>query len=240
MKVAICDNEAVSLKLLEEAVGAFAQIEHYDLFQKIEDFFAKLNEGERYDVVFMDIEWGKENETGVNYASLMNKNYSDIQVIFVTSHNDIYSQHIFFEPVNLCGYLTKPVNPEFLETLIHKAEQKIKENTSKILSVKSNGQVEAIPICKILYAESQGHHVIIYKKDSAVSIYDKLDDIQKRLGNSFLRIHKSYCVNMDYIHKIDGRQVILSEGVVLPVSKPLMKETKELYLKYLRSQMKEA
>lgn len=239
MRVAVCDNEEIFLKQFKDTMKAVDKIQEIDCYSDISMLFPKLQTGLKYDIVFMDIDWNDGSHTGINYASMINGIYPDVQIIFVTAYNDLYSQDIFFEPVNLCGYLVKPVNIDNLNNLLVKAEKKIYEFKSKVLTVKSNGNVETIAIGRIIYAESKGHQVFIYKNDSVSSVYEKLDEIQNRLGERFIRIHKSFCVNMDYIHKIEGRMLILSDGNELPISRNLQRGVKEKYLAYLRSKMRE-
>lgn len=69
------------------------------------------------------------------------------------------------------------------------------------------------------------------KRDLAV--YDKLDNIENELSQySFLRVHKSYLVNMKYIKKISGYFVYLSTGDKLPASKSLYKQVQKKFLLY--------
>lgn len=239
MKAAICDNEKIFLNQMAEVIGAKECIDVYDTYLSIEELFQKLKDGEKYDIIFMDIDWKNDAENGINYAAKINQDNPDIQMIFVTAYNDIFSENIFFENLNLCGYLKKPINSEYLGILLEKAEKTIRNNENSILTIKNNGLIENIKVNAIIYLESQGHKVTITKTDGISYTYEKLDTIQERLGNNFLRIHKSYLVNMDYISRLEGKSVVVFNEKVLPVSKSFSKDSKTLYLKYLRGRIKE-
>lgn len=238
MRVAVCDNEAVFLDQFAGQLSAVDKTIEADYYDDILGLFAKIQTGIKYDIVFMDIDWNDDKHTGINYAAMINRNSHETQIIFVTGHND-YSQDIFLEPLNLCGFLVKPVDTEKLSILLSKVEKKLSELKTKVLTVKNNGNVETITISSIIYAESKGHQVFIHMADDVSSVYEKLDEIESRLGEGFLRIHKSFCVNMDHIRKLEGRKLSLTDGTELPVSKNLQKSTRENYLDYLRSQMRE-
>ena len=74
----------------------------------------------------------------------------------------------------------------------------------------------------IKYLQSDLKYVEIYLtgETERERIYAKLSDIEKPLGKGFLRIHKSYIVNLQYIEKIDKKEhlVCLSTGELLPIS----------------------
>ncbi len=239
MNIAICDNEIFFLRQMEEVVKSNQLIDSIESFSDMNVFFEKLDSGKKYDIVFMDIEWNNDSKNGINYASQINRKQSDIQIIFITAFNDIYSENIFFEEINLCGYLKKPINPQYLNILLVKAKTILDSRENDILTIKNNGQIEKINIGKIMFLESKGHKVTITKTDGVSYIYDKLDVLQQKLGRRFLRIHKSYLVNMDYISQLEGRTVSLNSDRVLPISKSSSKEAKTTYLRYLRDKIRE-
>lgn len=238
MNVAICDNEELFFSQLKKILAENEFIDSVEVYSNIEKMFSKLEEGENYDIVFMDIDWKNDSENGINFASRINEINPDIQIVFVTAFNDVYSENIFFEKLNLCGYLKKPIKPQYLKILLEKARMTIKKRESNILSIKNNGQIENIKADCILYLESRGHKVTITKNDGISFTYEKLDDIQKRLGSNFLRIHKSYLVNMAYISQFEGKNVVLNKEKKLPISKSSSREAKTAYLKYLRESIK--
>lgn len=239
MNIAICDNEAFFLHHMEELIEGNELIDSFDSFSDMNVFFDKLDSGIEYDIVFMDIDWNDNSENGINYAAQINRKRPEIQFIFITAFNDTFSENIFFEEVNLCGYLKKPVNPQYLNILLEKAKANFDSRENDILTIKNNGQIENIYIRKIMYLESKGHKIAIIKTDSESYTYDKLDVLQKKLGRRFLRIHKSYLVNMDYISQFDAKSVSLGQDRILPISKSSSKEAKTTYLSYLRDKIKE-
>ena len=55
------------------------------------------------------------------------------------------------------------------------------------------------------------------------------------MKESFVRIHKSYLVNMDCIRRIDRKELLLENGTVLPVSKSKYSYVKEAFGTFLMS-----
>lgn len=88
----------------------------------------------------------------------------------------------------------------------------------------------------LLYVESRKHKsVFFYLEEEIVSyqIYDKLDTIGEKLEEcGFLRIHKSYLVNMKHIRRICNYKVLLDTGEDLPVPRLKYQAVKEAFAAY--------
>lgn len=87
----------------------------------------------------------------------------------------------------------------------------------------------------ILYAESKARLVNIYlKSQEVITFYSKLEDFLQRLQDErFLKSHKSFIVNMDYILKIEGKCIFVDNNTNIPISGTNLAEIKETYFKYL-------
>ena len=108
MRVAICDDEKIFFEQIEYLLKKISDISHIDKYDDIDKLHQML-EKESYDIIFMDIAWKGKEDTGVQFAASVNDKYPNIQIVFVTSFNDKFAESIFFEKVNLCGYLVKPI-----------------------------------------------------------------------------------------------------------------------------------
>ena len=74
-------------------------------------------------------------------------------------------------------------------------------------------QTCALPIC-------QGRKVVVSAKNREYSFYKKLDQVEKTLGDSFVRIHQRYLVNPAYVEFI-GRNSVRILDKELPISRSL-------------------
>ena len=64
-------------------------------------------------------------------------------------------------------------------------------------------------------------------------VYTKIDDMQKELGKTFVRSHKSFLINMQYITERTNNEFFLMDGSTVPISKPNLKEAKTKFISYL-------
>jgi two-component system, LytTR family, response regulator LytT len=115
---------------------------------------------------------------------------------------------------------------ECLDAIFKKLEAQTDKMNSKFI-----GGEKSVLIDKIEYIESQKHRLIFYIFEPEVteySIYAKLDDIEVLLKeNKFLRIHKSYLVNMRHIIKANNYKVALTSGQELSIPKLRYRAVKE-------------
>ena len=78
-----------------------------------------------------------------------------------------------------------------------------------------------IPIRNILYMQSDLKYVQIHKVNGTQEkIFAKLTQVEEKLNNCFVRIHKSYIVNRDYVSFIDKKEhmAVLCNGEHIPIS----------------------
>ncbi len=231
MRIAICDDETDALDILQSRLehnSRISQIGKYLSAKQLQDAIA---EGECFDLIFMDIELNAP-KNGIDLASSVNEACSDTQIVFVTGHPDCYYQQIFLKPVNLCGYLAKPVDSAVLEKLLQKAMETIRAREAQKLLIQQNGTIHAVPISRIKYLESRGHQVIIHT-DEKLICYERLEKLMARLSRSFFQCHKSYLVNMDFIRRIEKSSALLKNGEAIPISKAKYADTRTAFFRYM-------
>lgn len=83
---------------------------------------------------------------------------------------------------------------------------------------------------EIIYIESYGRKLHFHVGNEEYLTYSKLDDMERDLNDrDFLRIHKSFLVNMRFIERMNGYRVYLKTGSILPVPKARYVDVKEAY-----------
>ena len=154
MKAAICDDEIELWTEFKRQISENRNIEHTDYFSDINQLSEKIRQGEKYDILFLDIEMGKETVNGIDFAELLYQKCPDVQVIFVTGYHEKYVQKIFLKKINSCGYLMKPVEQDILDKIVIKAMENITEQEKEKLYIQQKGTLWAIPFQSIYYIES--------------------------------------------------------------------------------------
>ena len=236
MRVAICDDEKIFFQQIEYLFRQVEGVSCVDTYDDIEKLYQTLAT-EPYDLIFMDIAWKDQKDTGVQFAADINEKYPNIQFVFITAFNDKFAESIFFEKVNLCGYLIKPIKINNLQFLIEKAKKNITRNQAEKILIKQKGNTRTVLYSEILYLESRGHQLYVHTKTESILLYKKLDEYEEEMNNTFVRIHKSYLVNMNCIKRFERTQLVLNTGTVLPISKNRAMDAKSKYFRFVNEQL---
>lgn len=181
------------------------------------------------DILIMDINLKDGN--GIETVKRLQKGHPKLKVIYLTGIIN-YATAIF--ETNPAYFLLKPIKENNLIDAITKVSQEIEFDKSDSIVIKTNGSEIILFRRDIMYVESQGRKLVIYLADGKkIEIYEKMDTIHEQLGGSFIRSHKSFLINMKYITERTNKEFYLSDGKVLPISKPNLKEAKIKFISYL-------
>lgn len=195
------------------------------------------------DLVFMDIQLG-----AISVFDVLNELDSiDFMIVFVTAFDKYAVQGYQYDAID---YLLKPVDPKRLIKVVDKTfrlrdELKPKETivsdfkelyskvmeTPKISITDAKG-VHIIKAIDVLYCVSDGNYTTFVMTDEMEIVISKnLKHFESKLKDyNFLRIHKSYLVNLNHINflvKEQGGSIIMKNGKSLPISRNCKKELYE-------------
>ena len=139
--------------------------------------------------------------------------------------------------VRAAEYLLKPINAKLLYPVLDKLylrEQKPQDG----LTVKSNGMLVRLPFSQLSYVEVNGKHLFFNMADGTV--YEVAASMREYEGAllarpEFMRVHRSYIVNMLQAEKLSPAGVITFSGHNVPVSRLLYGQLQKDYLALLFS-----
>jgi len=232
MQIAVCDDNELHLLDMREKLSSLEVVDNAYFFSDLLLFLNSIKDGHLYDAVLMDIDWGQGN-TGMDAAAELYKRSPETKVIYVTGHNDKYSQHIFLSQANLSGYIAKPVDIDILKANLHKVADTVPLDEQPSLVVRQHGMIISIPFREIYFIESYKHTIIIHSTREPIISYERLDKAIETLPAGFHQCHKSYIVNMRQIQRFQADKILLKNGKAIPVSRSKYTETKEAYLSFI-------
>ena len=231
LKIAVCDDQEKIVKticnMIEKNVSDEISIQKFFNSFSLTDYYLK-GVNKSLDILIIDVELGKDN--GIFVASLIKKQYPNVKIIIVTGYIN-YAEDIFeTEP---SYFLIKPINEEKLIKALEKSFKQIEFDRQNCISISLKEGIIKIYMRDIKYFESQGRYLFIHERKLTRKIYLKLDDVEKNLPSNFLRCHKSYLVNMDYIKEFRNKEILLFSNDIVSVSRPKYTEAKLKFLSYL-------
>ncbi|MDZ4824156.1 MAG: response regulator [Flavobacteriales bacterium] len=180
------------------------------------------------DLVLMDIML-KGDMSGIEAAEFIKRD-RDVPVIYLTSHSDdaTLAKAKITEPH---GYVIKPFKEIDLHTSIemavhkHSKEKELKvefdllkalskyNRTADYLFIKHHAKLTRINHGDIYYVEALKDYVMIITRDHKYTIHGTMKDVERKLlGSTFLRVHRSFIVNLDKIESIISSELIMQDN----------------------------
>ena len=156
----------------------------------------------KVDLIFLDIEMPVLN--GFELLDVLN---NKPQIIFVTGKTEYAFKAFNYDATD---YLQKPISRDRFTQAVEKAveQHKLKQDYSQEegehIFVKSNLKKRKVYIKDIKWIEALGDYVKLVTEDTSLVVLSTMKAFEKELPEGkFLRIHKSYIVNLDKIDRFN-------------------------------------
>ncbi|MBA4602150.1 LytR/AlgR family response regulator transcription factor [Thermoactinomyces mirandus] len=193
------------------------------------------------DIVFLDIELDEEN--GLDLAKQLEKLNPTPAIVVATAYDE-YALQAF--DTNAIDYILKPFGEERIMHTLEKLRnlQKIgkgvpvpyylKNDRNGKIAVSANDKIVLLSFDEILFFESFEGKCIIKTLKQEYKINEALVEVEKKVNHAqFLRVHRSYIVNLDHIEEIQPWfnstcNLIMKDSSRVPVSRTYMKELKRI------------
>lgn len=171
------------------------------------------NHAGELDLVFLDMEMDELN--GLETARRLRAMDEGLQLVFVTG----YADYVFDGySVGALGYLMKPVKPEQLSDVLDRCTQALFRESGRAFLCRSGDTTYRIPKRNILYFYSDRRQVTCVTTGKDYTFYGKLDEVERDVGEGFVRIHQRYLVRAAAVDRVAGGEVCLGK-MALPVSR---------------------
>lgn len=241
IRVVIVDDEELARQVVHEMLLPHPEVEVVaecaNGFEAVKAV-AELNP----DLLFLDVQMPKLD--GFEVLELIGP---DVAVVFITAY-DQYALRAF--EVHAVDYLLKPFDGARFDAALERAKQRLgtkmpppsqlaaaarppSQYLERIV-VRDGPKVDIIPCDRLDYAEAQDDYVLLRSQAKNYLKQETISNLETSLDPArFVRIHRSYIVNLERIAKIepytkDSRVAILGDGTKLPVSRSGYARLKEL------------
>lgn len=236
LKIAVCDDENTFHRIMSKVLNDYLDergIEYtLDTFSSGNELFSDKIDISSYSIIFLDI--NMEELDGIRTAVRLRSISKKIFIVFVTAFVK-YSLEGY--KVNAVRYLIKGSN-NFNQTVYEcmNAILSQMEYDSHLISFDFKEKKKEIHADDIIFIESRLHKVSFHIKEGREKIYTKsetLDSVENKLkGYSFLRIHKSYLVNLKHVKTVRSYILIMDDGEELPIPRPKFRTVKNAYAEF--------
>lgn len=232
LRIVICDDDNMICSQIDEIIVKYQEITgikcDISVFYSGDRFINYLKEGNKCDLVFLDIELG--DITGIDVGNVLRyelDNYA-CKIVFITSKNG-YEQKLFdLQPLN---FLKKPIETEKVKKCLNLAVKLLKLD-NQTFEYKKGSDVFKVDLKDILYFESIKRQVKIVTFSGEDQFYSTLESIKSKLPKTFIESHGSFVANFENVSKITGNSLVMKNNVEIPISQRNMKNVRTLLIDF--------
>ena len=235
LQIAVCDDNIDELSNMVQLIDLYRTSRHLNcehaVFPNGFELISALEKGNRFDIYCLDIMM--PGFTGIDAAKEIRTFDKTAPILFFTSSPEFALESYSVKAIN---YVLKPISKEKLFfTFDELLEQiKAKEEEDAVI-VKSNEGIQKILISNLAFAEVIGRNVLYHLRSGKVvectEPFSSVCDNLLKYG-CFIKPHRSYLVNMQYVDTIENHQITLQTLSAVPVAQGKAKEIKQQYLNY--------
>ncbi|MFT5846617.1 MAG: DNA-binding LytR/AlgR family response regulator [Psychroserpens sp.] len=224
MNCIIIDDEATARAIIEQLCSNVPSLHVLEQFSNAIQAIKYLNQNE-IDLIFLDIHM--PDFTGFDFIETLK---NPPKIILTTSDVNFAIQA--FEYDCIVDYLVKPILPQRFEKAIQKAEateskskpeasskENVESTSGNDLYVNIDRRLIKIDIPSIYLIEAKGDYIQIKTENQNYTVHSTLKKIEEKLPKDlFLKIHRSFIINVDKIIDIEDNSVLIKKDVI-PVSR---------------------
>ena len=220
IKCIAIDDEPHALRQLAEYIEAVPYLSLEGSFESAFDACNFLHDN-AIDLIFVDINMPDIN--GIDFVKSLSKN---VKIVFITAHSEFAYEGF---QLDAADYLLKPISfTDFLKSANKVNERYFQQNSSlpeiqqnrDYLFIKSEYRVIRINLKDIKYIESKREYVKIFLDGSKpITTLMSIKKLEETLpGNMFMRVHRSFIVNLDKITVVERNRIVFDNKVYIPIS----------------------
>lgn len=220
LKCVVIDDEPLAISVIEQHIAQTSFLELAAKFTHPVKAFEYLSENE-VDLLFIDIQM--PDLSGMDLA----KRLKNPPALIFTTAFDQYAIEGF--RVDAIDYLLKPIDyPEFMRAVakarewigLTRGRESNVRASKEFLFIKSEYKIVRIEFSDIRYIQGMSEYVrIVLTHGKPVMSLLSLKSLEAQLPvDRFMRVHKSYIVNLQKINVIERMEIVYDDGTVIPVS----------------------
>lgn len=230
IKIAICDDEKTMCEYLKQKVSEI--LKQWDIVFSIicyTDALECFQSCLAFDLMFLDIQM--PNLNGIELAKKLRKQSVKCELIFVT----ILKEYVLYAfEVEAADYIYKPIELHHLEKALKRVIKRLEKQYKKCIFVQTKNYCKTIYLEEIYYIEVINRKIYVYTQNGIIEYYGKLQEVQNQLDERFIKCHRSYIINIDYLNHYENGMIQMKNGSTVPVSRLRQKELIDTVFQYIK------
>lgn len=234
IQIAFCDDDQTVLDQLSALLEKYraqrcVQIQ-CTAFHSPLDLLAEIEKGTRYDILFLDVIMPAEN--GITAAKEIRQYDNVVKIIFLTSSAEFAVESYV---VGAYFYQLKPIWEENFFRLMDAVIAECEKSSGMSLILRCKSGITRVELNRLEYCEVLGRSLWLHLVGGAVlESAGRMDHLCEQLADheNFLRVHRSFLINLDYVKNIAPKAITMASLAELPIPRGKYGELKDRYLEY--------
>lgn len=235
----VIDDESHAISNLQDYIEKTPGLELMGASQNPLEALALFQEGNQYpDITFLDVDMPQIS--GIELSPMLR---GKTLVVFTTAFPN-FAIDAF--DVEASDFLLKPFSYERFLKCIHKLTPVLQRKTTSspeaavaedhfYIQTEGKGKVSKLFFRDLVYIESQKNYLSIITSQKKLLTYLTLSEIEEKLpSQTFLRIHKSYIINVEKISHVEGNEIFLND---IRESFPIGASYRDTFFNYMKEKL---
>lgn len=235
LQIAVCDDNIDELSNMVQLINLYRASKNfsceYAVFPNGFELVSALEKGKRFDIYCLDIIM--PGFTGIDVAKEIRCFDKTAPILFFTSSPEFALESYSVKAIN---YVLKPISKEKLFFTFDEMLDHIKtEKDEDAIIIKSTEGIQKILISNLTFVEVIRRNVLYHMRSGKViectEPFSSVCNTLLKYG-CFIKPHRSYLVNMQYVDTIENHQITLQTLSAVPIAQGKAREMKQQYLNY--------
>lgn len=232
MKIAICDDNLNIVDEVKNLLDEYALSKNLSLdISTFNDGQAVLESDERFNIAILDVEMPGCN--GIELGKILREKNRHIVLMYITSHKKYLDEAL---NLNAARFFEKPIYSKRFYDGLDNALKRIDNTTIKFFLKEDNASVR-INANDIIYVEIEpiGHRKtkIVTEEKTYISSNKIVFWEEHLISSLFVKTHKSYIINMEYITKYENNTLQLDGKYNIPISRNYQSSVHKAFIRYM-------
>lgn len=232
--IGFCDDDLAVLGELRVLLDGYRVDRNAEIsstaFQSPLELIAEIEKGMRFDILLLDVLMPGEN--GIDAAREIRRYDSSVKIIFLTSSAEFAVESY---TVGAYFYQLKPIWKESFFRLMDSVISECEKDSGTSLILRCKTGITRIELDRLEYCEVIRRSLLLHLTDGSVlESTGSMDHLCEQLTvyPAFLRTHRAFLVNMDYIKSMTTKTLTMMSLAELPIPRGKYNDIKEQYLEY--------
>lgn len=235
LKIAVLDDEPIFHGKIRSKIYSIYDKKNLavevDCYSCGKELMYEVDDGKYYDIYLLDIDL--PDMSGIDLGRILREKSPYCYIIFLTAYPQFaiegYSAKAY-------QYILKDEWEQKLAVTLENIQKEIDARTEPSYRIIVSTKLEKIPVKDIYYLYKDGKNVVFQTRNGKSVIRKTLSEVYEELPEEgFMYVDRSFIVNIDHVMKLKNKEVYLSNGEIIPVSKPQLERVKREINTYWRN-----